>query len=79
MLPAPQVWDKDRFTSDDLVGKFSCKMDELVDFDTGTILKNDIVCTVRGADGKPVVCELGLLALNLVAEYLIIAEKGERA
>ena len=31
------VWDKDRFTSDDLVGKFTCKMGDLVDFDTGAI------------------------------------------
>ena len=33
------VWDKDRFTSDDLIGKYSCRMGDLVDFDTGRVLQ----------------------------------------
>lgn len=59
------VWDKDRFTSDDLVGKFSLKMQDIVDFSTGRILKEDFVFDILGSNGQPVVCDLGTTRVHM--------------
>lgn len=59
------VWDKDRFTSDDLVGKFTCKMGDIVDFDSGKIIKEMITCPINGANGRPIETDLGTCLVTL--------------
>jgi len=48
------VWDKDTMTGDDLIGKFSVKLADLIDIPGGTIKQGEITQGLVGRDGKPV-------------------------